>query len=189
MGMPIVLEKQVGPIYHFTTMQGAWSILSDGELRPKGEGDFYASDGGFVIDRPRDWVSFTRNKDLRVTPATGAVSRSGQPWGEVRLEFDGDRLAHNHRVRPFHDDDGKLTRQDGQAEERIDGVVKVGKAVTGLTFHYDLYMRNQTDWDRWVSVPDAESKARYTKMAREDAVAFVRECRKMGIPVTLKAGS
>lgn len=185
---PVLTEKRVGVVYHFTTMSNAWTILWDHVLKPKGEGGIEAHDGMFVIDRGRDWVSLTRNKNLTVTPNTGAVSRSGEPWGEVRLALNGDKLAHRHKIKPYHDDDGTLTRQDNQAEEKITGEVDIKGAVLGILFHYDLYMRNQTRYDTWSSMPDEEQQARYTQMAREDAAHFIKWCRERGYPIEVRHG-
>lgn len=180
--------KQVGPIYHFTTLHNAWGIISDGVLKPKGKGGFEFNGDSFVIDRPRDWVSFTRNPSLKVTPATGAVSRSGEMWAEVRIDFDGDKLSNRNRIEPYHDDDGSLTRHDAQAEERVVGEVDARKAITGVVFYYDIWMRNETDYDSWVSEPDQEQKEKYAAQARKDAAMFLRFCKNQGLSVKIMKG-
>lgn len=183
-----LMEKQVGTIYHFTDMWAAYAIIDEGKLKPKGAGGFSFNGGAFVIDRARDWVSFTRNPNLKVTPATGARSRAGEAWSEVRIEFDGDRIAHRHKVEPYHDDDGRLTRQDNQAEERVVGEVNVKGAIKGVTFFYDVYLRNKTDWDTWCARPEGEQCMRYTKQAREEAAWMIREIKRRGIPVKIVRG-
>lgn len=180
--------KQVGVVYHFTTLNKAWLILDQGELRPKGAGGFSAQGGAFVIDRDRDWVSLTRNPHLKITAATGARSREGETWGEVRIAFDGDRLSNRHKIEPYHDDDGVLSRTDNQAEERVKGKVSIMGSIVGITFYYDLYMRDQCDFDNWSSPPDTEQRARYKAMARQDAVTFVKWCRSQEYPLVIERG-
>lgn len=181
--------KQVGVIYHFTSMSNAWVIVGDeAVLKPKGEGRFEFNGFAFVNDRGRDWVSFTRNQNLRITPGAGGSAHNNEPWHEVRIAFDGDKLSNRHRIEPFHDDDGSLLRTDNQAEEKITGKVNAKGAILGMTFYYDLYMRNQTDFESWASVPPAENRIRYMKQAREEAAWFIREMHKAGIPVSIERG-
>lgn len=181
--------KQVGIIYHFTSMSNAWGIVGDEtKLKPKGEGRFSFNGIAFINDRGRDWVSFTRNPNLKITPGAGGGLHNGEVWHEVRIAFDGDKLSNRHRIEPFHDDDGSLDRRDNQAEEKIDGEVNAKGAILGMTFYYDVYMRNQTDFDSWASMPDKENQERYTKQAREEAAWFIREMKKAGIPVSIERG-
>lgn len=180
--------KQVGIIYHFTSMSNAWGILHNGNLKPKGNGQFYFDGNHFVNDRARDWVSFTRNKNLKITPGAGGGAHVGEVWNEVRLAFDGDKLSNRHRIEPFHDDDGSLQRTDNQAEEKIKGNVTIMGSIVGVTFYYDVYMRNQTDYEDWASVPDKETQERYTKQARQDAADFVKSCKAQGYAVAIERG-
>ena len=180
--------KQIGVIYHFTSMSNAWGIKWDKTIRPKGEGRFEFNGFAFVNDRGRDWVSFTRNKNLRITPGAGGGLHNGELWHEVRIAFDGDKLSQHHKIKPFHDNDGSLRRQDNQAEEMIKGEVDVRKAILGMTFYYDIYMRNQTDFENWASPPDKETKERYTVEARKEAAMFISEMKKDGIPVSVERG-
>jgi hypothetical protein len=81
--------KQVGTIYHFTTLGGLQSILESDVLRAQ-----------------RDYISFTRNK-------------SYYPWSTtVKISVDGDKLSNHYKIEPYHDSE-KLISGSDEAEERV----------------------------------------------------------------------
>ena len=83
--------KQVGIIYHFTQSMSILKILKD---------------RGFKT-RHHDFISFTRNYDLR------------GDFGEFRFVLDGDKLSEHYRVEPFLDTEYKISRGAEEREERV----------------------------------------------------------------------
>ena len=108
--------KQVGTIYHYTGIKGAFGILGGGHINSS------------PADRPRDakheWnsISFTRNKNF--TKASFGSGRKPRLIGvrnpNVRFTFDGDKISNKYKVEPFSGG-GKMQKGKDQyeAEERI----------------------------------------------------------------------
>ena len=180
----IIEGKQVGIIYHFTSMHSAWSIVEEDIMKPKEGGGISYDGNAFVIDRFRDWVSFTRNHNLIATPAAGGDGRS---WGEVRIAFDGDRLSNRHSIRPYHDSDEYLTRADNQSEERIMGEVRgIRDAIIQIDFNAERYVADDNDFDNWVSPPDdPEKRSHYIEQSQEAAAFYVKKMRELGFTVNV----
>jgi hypothetical protein len=86
--------KQVGDIYHFTTIEGLSGILNDGFI--------YANDEG--------QVSTTRNKNVQTSIFMGYEGEEGDP--KARLKFDGDKISNKYKIRP------SLYDEDTPPEER-----------------------------------------------------------------------
>lgn len=175
----LVEGKQVGVLYHFTTAYAGSEIVFSDKLIPK-EGGGISFDGeSYVIDRFRDWVSLTRNYNLHATANAGGANQS---WGEMRIAFDGDILSNNHKIEPYHDDDGVLTRHDGQAEERIvGGAKKIAAAIIQIDFNTQSFIDHETNFDQWVSPPNSHEREKYRRMAEEDVTAFIRAFHEKGI--------
>jgi len=104
----ITEEKQVGIIYHYTSIENAVRITDSGMLRPINY----------------EYVSFTRNKTLHITAEDSIHT-------ECRFVVDGTKLSRNYKVTPFnyfnaphskyyaHDPDSD------EQEERVKGAIKV----------------------------------------------------------------
>jgi len=88
--------KQVGILYHFTTINNLEDILKSKGLKS----DFF------------DYISFTRNFNLQKTSDYFKDHK-------VRLTFDGNKLSNKYKIEPFIDNVGKITRKYGEYEERI----------------------------------------------------------------------
>ena len=85
--------KQVGDVYHFTSIKDAdgnkylLKILNSGFIRPNEDNQ----------------ISTTRNKKVDVYPFMG-----GYPDYLARLTFNGDKISNQYKIRPFyHDSQGK----------------------------------------------------------------------------------
>ena len=90
--------KQVGVIYHFTrTYNSLLRIIKDKGLRTF-----------------RDYISFTRNYDLR--------NMEGGLWGMARLSFDGDTMSNKYRFTPYSHFKGRASNDflSDEAEEKIE---------------------------------------------------------------------
>ena len=181
----IVEAKQVGTLYHFTDLFGAWRILEDNQLKVGDKtGSFVANGGMFISTAPRTHVSLTRNPRLIANAAAGASE--DRPWGEIRIALNGDKLSQKNHIEPYNDRPNSLHRLHGQAEERIvKDVVDITGCVLSVDFNYFEYLRKSTKWDEWTSVPPEEKKEQYIKTARNDASWFLREMKKLGYKVNL----
>ena len=96
--MYIIKEsKQVGIIYHFTTVESLSNILTDGGLK----------------NTTNKYISFTRNFDLLNTSSNFKI-------GEhiIRFALSGDKLSNKYRIEPYLDK-GWAKRQDNENEERV----------------------------------------------------------------------
>lgn len=176
--------KQVGVLYHFTSTHNAFSIIEDkGLLKPKEGGGISYNGSSFVIDRHRDWISFTRNYNLIATAAAGG---NGKEWGEVRIAFDGDLLSQRFKISPYHDTDEYLTRHDGQAEERVMGeMVGIKDAIIQLDWMAERWIENENDFENWVAPPDEDKRTEYLKQAREDVATYLKIFQQDGVRVNI----
>jgi hypothetical protein len=81
--LDILLEgKQVGTIYHYTTVDGLQGILKDGYLKPSP-----------ARQEQLSYVSFSRNKALGST--------LGPSKTQVRISIDGDKLSNKYKLLPY----------------------------------------------------------------------------------------
>jgi hypothetical protein len=79
--------KQVGTLYHFTSLNGLYGILKDGFIKPNYEGQ----------------ISTTRNKNI-IDISAFFEYNGGQVT--VILELDGDKISNNYKIKPYyHDED------------------------------------------------------------------------------------
>jgi hypothetical protein len=76
--------KQVGNLYHFTSVENLLNILNDGFLEPNEQGQ----------------VSTTRNKKVDVYPFMGEV-----PSYLSRITLDGDKISNKYKIRPYNYDE------------------------------------------------------------------------------------
>lgn len=177
--LPVKEGRQRGILYHFTDLHGAWSILSDGVIKiGDTDGSFVSAGGGFVITHGRNGISLTRNPNLR---------KGSEEWGSVRITLDGDKLSNRYKIEPHIDTKHGITKQMDQAEELIRrDKVNIRGAIISVEFNYPAYIKDETNFDDWVSPPtDPESKKKYTDMAKDQAVMFVRWARKEGYPIKI----
>ncbi len=84
--------KQIGTLYHFTTSDNFYEILSSNQLQTYGR-----------------YISFTRNKNLFLNP-----SRLGGGYYYC-FEIDGDKLSTKYKLEPFND---PISKKD-EYEERV----------------------------------------------------------------------
>ena len=87
MELPLVKEaKQVGPLYHYTTLSQAEEILNDGYLIGK-------HNKKLKVDF--ETISFTRNQNYHTTVEYMPTG------GQIRLTLDGDKISNNYKVQPI----------------------------------------------------------------------------------------
>jgi len=119
--------KQVGILYHYTTIDGAIGIRKTNKLSENG-----------------NYVSFTRDKHFH------KIGRlEGIEGMDCRFIIDGDKLSYHYRVQPFnyfkHKNYRYLPDRDEQ-EERIKGsVLRFHQYIIKLQINQDLY-------DNWVDL-------------------------------------
>jgi hypothetical protein len=90
--------KQVGPIYHFTTLRGATGIFTSGKIRVNEDGV----------------VSVTRDKNLN----TSEFDSEGEPEENiVRIDLDGDNISNKYKIRPYSF--GHIGKKNLEFEEQI----------------------------------------------------------------------
>ena len=90
--------KQVGTLYHFTTLRGITGILTSGKIRTNEDGV----------------VSATRDKNLN----TAEFDSEGEPDGNVvRIDLDGDKISNNFQIKPYSF--GYMGKESLEFEEQI----------------------------------------------------------------------
>jgi hypothetical protein len=94
--------KQVGLLYHFTTYEKALYIIKDGYALRTASNRLYGGNPN------PDFISFTRNKNLKSPTISG----------EVRFTIDGDGLSNKYKIQPFAD----TGTDTDESEERVDAV-------------------------------------------------------------------
>ena len=77
--------KQVGIVYHYTTLDSLRQILHMNTLKSAG-----------YLDN-KDAISVTRDKNFHKR-----IFATGVPT-EIRITLDGNKLSHNYKIRPYHD--------------------------------------------------------------------------------------
>lgn len=93
--LDIIFEgKQVGPLYHFTSLEACLSILKSNTLKASINSHYDASLASSRQNRnATPHVSFTRYKGVDMNDYTGGM--------DVILTLDGDRLSQNYKITPF----------------------------------------------------------------------------------------
>jgi hypothetical protein len=76
--------KQVGTLYHWTSLKNLANIIKTNTILPShsGHGEY-------------DWVSLTRSKDRNQF----GISKSS----DCVIVLDGDKLSNNYKIKPYHD--------------------------------------------------------------------------------------
>lgn len=123
-------SKQVGTLYHFTSVKGLQSILSNNVLG--------------VFSRP---VSLTRDKNLH-------KSRTADSLKGVRfsLEIDGDKLSNRHKIVPYKDTIWLKRGAETESEERVKPPINnIGDYIKSISIHN----KHGEDYD---SISDEEEK-------------------------------
>lgn len=98
-------QKQVGILYHFTTVDSLKSILIDEGLK----------------NTTNKYISFTRNFDLLNTSDNFRIGKH-----IIRFVFDGDKLSTKYKIEPYLDR-GWAKRISNENEERI--IIQRGKVL------------------------------------------------------------
>lgn len=125
----IIEAKQVGVLYHFTSIPRALSIMKDNKLK--------------ISTSSRPAISFTRNKNY------GKSVRYGLTGGlDVRFTIDGDLLSTRYKVQPYqyHFYDYTDVENKDEAEEIVTKpienikryVLKIDLLVNQEQFEYKL---------------------------------------------------
>jgi len=173
--------KQVGLIYHFTTLENAWLILSDMELVTDDSTDFNAFDSGFSLKRAREGVSFTRNKNLKITANAGG--KAGKSWGAVRIVFDGDKMSNKYKFEPYVDTQNHVITQDDQREEIIKKPkVKLSKdMIKRVDVWLWKHIKDTNNFNSWCCVPDKVDRKKYLKDSKDEGEAFIQWLKDEGI--------
>lgn len=93
--------KQVGILYHYTSLEYLFSILNDNEIK-----SFNRVKNKFVI-------SFTRDKNWHHRYETGPV----------RITINGNKLSNNYKIQPYHDlsyfNSKSATTENDEMEEMV----------------------------------------------------------------------
>jgi len=85
--------KQVGTLYHFTSIKNLHSILKDGYLKPNYENQ----------------ISTTRNKNVDLTPFFMDYNKK---TNVARLKLNGDKISQRYKIKPY------LYDEDEEPEDR-----------------------------------------------------------------------
>jgi len=108
--------KQVGTLYHFTSLSGGENIIKSNILKPINY----------------DFISLTRDKNLYKTS-------DHIEGGLVRLTLDGDKLSNNFKIKPYDEDQRKIYGSF-ESEERIDKPIKnIKDYITKIDIILDFY--------------------------------------------------
>ena len=90
--------KQVGTLYHFTTLRGATGILTSGKIKINEDGV----------------ISTTRDKNLN----TAEFDTEGDPDENiVRIDLDGNKISNNYKIQPYSF--GHIGKENLEFEEQI----------------------------------------------------------------------
>lgn len=105
--------KQVGTIYHFTTIDGLKHMMKQ-------------SNQFELYSRNEENISLTRNPQLGVIPPNANFKHC-----DVRIALDGDKISQNHKIKPLlglatddknvfdHQHTNRVKRHSGEAEEVV----------------------------------------------------------------------
>jgi len=117
-------RKQVGKLYHFTTLDKLVKILKDG-LKSEALID--------KDDNSRDGVSFTRNYRHAKDISHGGVF-------DLRITIDGDKLSDKYKITPFHDREYyKYQQQSGKkVEDEMEELVTTTKPIPIKKYILDI---------------------------------------------------
>ena len=90
--------KQVGNLYHFTTLRGATGILTSGKIKINEDGV----------------ISTTRDKNLN----TAEFDTEGDPDKNiVRIDLDGNKISNSYKIQPYSF--GHIGKENLEFEEQI----------------------------------------------------------------------
>ena len=124
--------KQVGILYHYTTIENAFKISRIDTLITSGH-----------------WCSFTRDKHFH---------KYGHDIGgdECRFIIDGDKLSHHYRLKPHNDLTIQPSTRYGKEGYRHDSIVdeqeeRIGKDIKGLSSYILKFQINKASLEKWLS--------------------------------------
>ena len=111
--------KQVGDLYHFTSLNGGEGILQTNT----------------IISDEYNFISLTRDKNY--------YKISDQiEGGLIRLTIDGNKLSNNYKIYPYDEGERKKTHHGSyfESEERVKGNIKNAKNyITKIEVMLDFY--------------------------------------------------
>jgi len=121
--------KQVGTLYHFTSLYALKKILNNWCLKGM---EVYGDEG--------EYISFSRNKDLIFET----------PKDEVRIVLDGNKMSEKYKFEPYLDNNNGIKRTGGEAEERINtqkykDKIYIQPYIKSIDFNSDLYSSKLID--------------------------------------------
>jgi len=136
--------KQVGTLYHYTSISNLKRILNSDVLR---------------IDS-KNSISFTRNQNFDY------VIRGIGSSLECRLEIDGDKLSNNYKIKPYNEqgftiNDPKKFEQEEIVKENISPIIPY---IIKITLYKDVNNFAQTIKDKWnlnVDIIEKEINKKY----------------------------
>ena len=85
--------KQVGTLYHYTSIENLSYILKD----------------EYIIPNSENQVSTTRNKDIDTTPFLGYNKKIKNT---VRLKLNGDKISNKYKIQPYLYDEDTANPKD-----------------------------------------------------------------------------
>lgn len=129
-------RKNIGNLYHFTTYEGMFGILSDGlKLQNK---------HGTITDKGNEFISFTR--DMRM--------ESDSIPSQVRIKIDGTILSDRYQVKPYADIKSGYgrTTQDEKEERALvkkkDGYVDISGCILQILIkNIESITQDDNDWE------------------------------------------
>lgn len=136
----IIEGKQVGTLYHYTSLKTADKILKDGFIQGSDKSISGYSDD--IIGKNSYSLSFTRNKNFH------KVYRVIGGYPECRFVIDGDDLSNKYKIQPvaargFE----KKKSQDFEAEEVIVSPSQIKVPVKPYVKSIDLLIEPTDNWD------------------------------------------
>jgi hypothetical protein len=162
--------KQVGTLYHYTSLRAANSILSDGfiegsEKSIKGYHDSMVGDNKFSL-------SFTRNKNFH------KQSRIIGEDVECRFVIDGDSLSNTYKIQPITNQDSKFMSfgkqsLDFEYEEVILSPNPIKVPIKPYVIRIDFLIE----------------PTRGSQLSYRDTYNFIKVLKNIGIPINMVDGN
>jgi len=131
--------KQVGDIYHFTTVQSLNHLINKTKQKEYNLEifEFFARNNRFSCTRDGCLAHNILSKDINVSK--GYV---------VRIDFDGNKISNNFKIKPingYEDDNDKSSRIGKDYQEKEEAIImKMNDKVEGKTFKALKYIKKIT---------------------------------------------
>lgn len=144
----ITEAKQVGILYHYTTIGNALKITRDNRLNRS-----------FDTDENMDFISFTRDKNFHTVEDR---ITSGITGLDCRFVVDGDKLTNNYKIKPYDYYKGEYENDElyNEYEERV-----IGKDIYNFSKYVIALEINEVQLYEWIK--DSEGR-RITKLLNID---------------------